>query len=144
MPERQDKTYIMPWKSGRKRGKAFSVGEVFSLVIITEYSLHQSSSSRRCWCGSCKLNPSPGSQLSCARGRASSLLPRSQTIRAQRAGMAAGCRRGRSSPSEPLWSSTALICTSHLQPAFGNCKQWPCVQDAKGQGSLEEWSSLKW
>lgn len=33
MPERNDKRYSKPWRSGRRRGKAFSRGEVLSLVI---------------------------------------------------------------------------------------------------------------
>lgn len=73
MPERKDKRCKMPWKSGRKRGKAFCTGEVFSLVIPYHWRFSYIKAAMLvCSGGSWKLNPSPafaGSQLRKARKR---------------------------------------------------------------------------
>lgn len=141
MPERKDKPYSMPWNSGSKRGKAFSIGEVFSLVIPYPwiFSAITAAPVRNdvavLW-GSWKLNPAPV--------------------------FAELCQRENQLPKHPSWEwwdgchlqmgrvqhlSASLTQRSHtfaLHAYSQHWEHWPRLQDAEGQGSLEEWKSLKW
>lgn len=115
MPERKDKRYSMPWKYGSKRGKALSVGEVFSLVIPYHWIFSSTKAAAvrsdvgvlRCLLESescsCLLGPSwavPGEGPAlCCPG------PRPSEVRVIPTGMAVTCRWEGSCSSQLLWSS---------------------------------------
>lgn len=146
MPERKDGSYSTPRKSGRERRKAFSIGEVFSLVIpyhwIFSATLKQlPRGSQLQWCRCALVAPKSwiplltswaaveeGPPLRCLGPKPSSV----QSVR-----VTVTCTREGSGTSVSL--TFALICTSSLSPAFGN---WEImISSARCRRNWEAWKS---